>query len=228
MAGGAAWYGGGGRGLVSRLDNETAMPDPTSAGLMFRQVEAPAPSAVGGVCGCGGGPARAAACAPGGGHDWPGGLPPPDGPKLAAFPGGGRLYRGKRVEFLSPGPPIRQAGVDGAYALRDVVITHRTMPTLTAVLPLVYTAPLQASQFDAWGFDVTGAGAQAVDANANGLYDKLLFTTTLDIPLPGAYYLHYALVSQQAPDTALLAIEWSWWYAQGQVTKAVALSLIHI
>jgi hypothetical protein len=157
-----------------------------------------------------------------GGYDWHGRLTAPDGTELGAVTGGGQLCRGKRIEFIFPGPPIRQAGVDGAYALGDVVITHRTMPTLTAVLPLVYTAPLQASHFDAWEFAVTGAGAQAVDANANGLYDKLLFTTTLDIPLPGAYTLHYALVSPQAPDTALLAIEWSWWYAQGQVTKAVA------
>jgi hypothetical protein len=35
--------------------------------------------------------------------------------------------------------------MDGAYALSDVVITHRTMPTLTTMLPLVYIAPLQAA-----------------------------------------------------------------------------------
>jgi hypothetical protein len=164
------------------------------------------------------------AIVPEGEYDWHGRLTAPDGTELGAVTGGGQLYRGKRIEFIFPGPPIRQAGMDGAYALSDVVITHRTMPTLTTMLPLVYIAPLQASQFDAWEFDVTGVGAQAVDANANGLYDKLIFTTTLDIPLPGAYYLHYALVSPQAPGTALLAIEWSWWYAQGQVTRVVAFS----
>jgi hypothetical protein len=69
-----------------------------------------------------------------------------------------------------------------------------------------------------------GIDAQAVDANANGLYDKLIFTTTLDIPLPGAYDMEYVLVSQQAPDTEIWALSWSWWYAQGPITKAVAFT----
>jgi pimeloyl-ACP methyl ester carboxylesterase len=169
--------------------------------------------------------ATVAAAVPEGDYDWSGRLTAPDGMELGVVIGGGQLYRGKRIEFIFLGPPIRQAAIDGAYALRDVVITHRTMPTITAVLPLVYTtSPFQASQFDAWEFNVAGAGAQTVDLDANGLYDKLVFTTTLDIPLPGAYYVHYALVSQQAPETVLLSIEWSWWYAQGQVTRVVAFS----
>ncbi len=57
LAGRAALYGGAGRVLVSLLDNETAMPDPTSAELMFRQFEALDLSSVSVVCGCGGGDA---------------------------------------------------------------------------------------------------------------------------------------------------------------------------
>jgi hypothetical protein len=69
-----------------------------------------------------------------------------------------------------------------------------------------------------------GIDAQAVDANANGLYDRLIFTTTLDIPLPGAYDMEYVLVSQQAPETVIWATSWSWWYPQGPITKAVAFT----
>ncbi|MBE2239195.1 MAG: hypothetical protein IAE81_15510 [Caldilineaceae bacterium] len=165
------------------------------------------------------------AIVPEGDYDWSGRLTTPDGTELGVVTGGGQLYRGKSIELIFLGPPIRQAAIDDAYALRDLVITHRTMPAVTAVLPLVYTTPpFQATQFDAWNMTVAGTGARAVDLDANGLYDKLVFTTTLDIPLPGAYYLHYALVAQQAPDTVLLAIDWSWWYAQGQVTRVVSFS----
>jgi hypothetical protein len=127
--------------------------------------------------------------------------------------------------FAVYSPPLRQANLDGAYSLQNVVITHRELPTVTVAIPLLYTTPpFQAAQFDPWDLQAARHRAQAVDANANGLYDKLIFTTTMNIPLPGAYDMEYVLVSQQAPETVIWATSWSWWYPQGPITKAVAFT----
>jgi hypothetical protein len=131
----------------------------------------------------------------------------------------------RSIAFAVYSPPLRQANLDGAYSLQNVVITHRELPTVTVAMPLLYTTPpFPAAQFDPWDLQAAGIGAQAVDANANGLYDRLLFTTTMNIPLPGAYDMEYVLVSQQAPETVIWATSWSWWYAQGPITKAVAFT----
>jgi pimeloyl-ACP methyl ester carboxylesterase len=160
-----------------------------------------------------------------GDYDWNGQLMGPTGAVLDAFTGSGQLYPGKSIPFAVYSPPLRHANLDGAYSLQNVVITHRTLSTITVAIPLLYTTPsYQAAQFDPWDLQAVGIDAQAVDANANGLYDRLIFTTTLDIPLPGAYDMEYVLVSQLAPVTVIWATSWSWWYAQGPITKAVAFT----
>jgi hypothetical protein len=53
--------------------------------------------------------------------------------------GSGQLYPGKRIPFTVYSPPLHQANLDGAYSLQNVVITHRTMPTVTVAFPLLYT-----------------------------------------------------------------------------------------
>jgi hypothetical protein len=170
--------------------------------------------------------ATVAAILPEGDYDWSGQLVGPTGLAVGApITGSGQLYPGKRIAFSVYSPPLRQANLDGAYSLQNVVITHRELPTVTVAIPLLYTTPpFVAAQFDPWDLQAAGVSAQAVDANANGLYDKLLFTTTMNIPLPGAYDIEYVLVSQQAPETVIWATSWSWWHAQGPITKAVAFA----
>jgi len=161
-----------------------------------------------------------------GDYAWSGQLVGPTGVAVGApITGSGQLYPGKSIPFAVYSPPLRQANLDGAYSLQNVVITHRELPTVTVAMPLLYTTPpFPAAQFDPWDLQAAGIGAQAVDANANGLYDKLIFTTTMNIPLPGAYDMEYVLVSQQAPETVIWATSWSWWYPQGPITKAVAFT----
>jgi hypothetical protein len=167
--------------------------------------------------------ATVAAILPEGDYDWSGQVMGPTGVAVGApITGGGQLYPGKRITFTVYSPPLRQANLDGAYSLQNVVITHRTMPTVTVTFPLLYTtAPYQAAQFDPWTTPVTGAGAQAIDIDENGLYDRLRFTTTLEMPLAGDYRVDFALVAQQAPDTMLLTTGWDWWYAQGQTQEVI-------
>jgi hypothetical protein len=166
------------------------------------------------------------AIVPEGDYDWRGQLVGPTGVALGApITGSGQLYPGKRIAFAVYSPPLRQGNLDGAYSLQNVIVTHRELPTVTVAIPLLYTTPpFPAAQFDPWDLQAAGIAAQAVDANANGLYDKLIFTTTMNIPLPGAYDMEYVLVSQQAPETAIWATSWSWWYAQEPITKAVAFT----
>jgi hypothetical protein len=169
--------------------------------------------------------ATVAAILPEGGYDWSGQLVGPTGAVLDTVSGSGQLYPGKTLPFVLYGPNLRAAGVDGAYSLQNVVITHRTLPTVTVTFPLLYTTPpFQATQFDGWDLNITGDGAQVIDIDENGLYDRLTFTTTVGIVAPGDYRIDFALVSQQAPETAIWATSWSWWYAQGPITKAVAFT----
>jgi hypothetical protein len=170
--------------------------------------------------------ATVAAILPEGDYDWSGQLVGPTG--LAAgmpITGSGQLYPGKRIAFAVYSPPLRQGNLDGAYSLQNVIVTHRELPTVTVAIPLLYTTPpFPAAQFDPCDLQAAGISAQAVDANANGLYDKLVFTTTMNIPLPGAYDMEYVLVSQQAPETVIWATSWSWWHPQGPITKVVAFT----
>jgi hypothetical protein len=170
--------------------------------------------------------ATVAAILPEGDYAWSGQLVGPTGVAVGTpITGSGQLYPGKSIPFVVYSPPLHQANLDGAYSLQSVVITHRELPTVTVAMPLLYTTPpFPAAQFDPWDLQAAGIGAQAVDANANGLYDRLLFTTTMNIPLPGAYDMEYVLVSQQAPETVIWATSWSWWYPQGPITKAVAFT----
>lgn len=94
--------------------------------------------------------ATIAAILPEGDYDWSGQMVGPTGVAVGMpITGSGQLYPGKSLPFAVFSPPLRQANLDGAYSLQNVVITHRTMPTLTAVLPLVYTTPpFEAAQFD--------------------------------------------------------------------------------
>jgi hypothetical protein len=170
--------------------------------------------------------ATVAAILPEGEYAWSGQLVGPTGVAVGTpITGSGQLYPGRSIPFVVYSPPLHQANLDGAYSLQSVVITHRELPTVTVAMPLLYTTPpFPAAQFDPWDLQAAGIGAQAVDANANGLYDKLIFTTTMNIPLPGAYDMEYVLVSQQAPETVIWATSWSWWYPQGPITKAVAFT----
>jgi hypothetical protein len=170
--------------------------------------------------------ATVAAIFPRGRYDWNGQLVGPTGVAVGSpITGSGQLYPGKRIVFAVYSPPLHEANLDGAYSLQNVVITHRTTPTVTVAIPLLYTtAPYQAAQFDPWTTPVTGDGAQAIDIDENGLYDRLRFTTTLEMPLAGDYRVDFALVAQQAPTTVLLTTGWDWWYAQGQAQEVVEFS----
>ncbi len=125
-----------------------------------------------------------------GNYTWRGRLVAPDGSELGVATGSGQLFRDKTLALRFLGGPIRRTGLDGAYALRDVVITHQSMPTLTVTLPQVYaTTEFAAAAFDAAEFASGGAGVQVLDLEENGLYDKLVFTTVLTIPLTGTYWI---------------------------------------
>ncbi len=170
--------------------------------------------------------ATVAAIFPRGKYDWSGQLVGPTGVAVGApITGSGQLYPGKRIVFAVYSPPLYEANLDGAYSLQNVVISHRTMPTVTVTFPLLYTtAPYQAAQFDPWTTPVTGSGAQVIDIDENGLYDRLRFTTTLEMPLAGDYRVDFALVAQQAPTTVLLTTGWDWWYEPGEAVEVIEFS----
>ena len=116
-------------------------------------------------------------------YSWSGHLAAPDGTEVGTVYGASQLYRDKTLAFTFFGPAIRRAGGDGAYTLRNVTITNQSMPMITAMLPLLYTTPvIQANLFDGADFQITSNGANAVDIDENGLYDKLIFTTTVSVP----------------------------------------------
>jgi hypothetical protein len=166
--------------------------------------------------------ATVAAILPEGDYGWSGQLVGPTGAVLDTVSGSGQLYPGKTLPFVLYGPNLRNANADGAYSLQNVVITHRTLPTVTVAFPLLYTTPpFQASQFDAWDLNITGDGAQVIDIDENGLYDRLTFTTTVGIVASGNYRLDFALVAQQAPNAVLHSVGWDWWYEQGQTVEVV-------
>lgn len=61
------------------------------------------------------------------------------GAVLDTVSGSGQLYPGKTLPFVLYGPNLRNANADGAYSLQNIVITHRTLPTVTVAFPLLYT-----------------------------------------------------------------------------------------
>ncbi|MCB0186414.1 MAG: hypothetical protein KDE31_19235, partial [Caldilineaceae bacterium] len=87
-------------------------------------------------------------------------------------------------------PAFHTVGQDGPYELRDVTITDQNDPGNPVFFPLLYTTPAYTlSTLENWHFQLTGNSTEAVDIDGNGLYDKLLFQTTVTVPWSAQYYL---------------------------------------
>lgn len=98
----------------------------------------------------------------------------------------------RTVSLRFDGKALRKAGVNGPYQLKALTIKYYDPAayesfTVARDTNVYTTANYNANQFEGELVQLSESTEAVVDDNADGLYDRLTISVTLDLLLPGAY-----------------------------------------